>query len=311
LKARGDLAGLCEAARASDVFLDGSGQPVDLSAGVRIEAIEALSDFYGPEVAEAIAQALGDDAEEVRDAAARALRKVHSQTIVPFLLEVLAKWPEEAYAGVREEARDALLRLETPALPERFATVIVESRDAPVERGQDALLAFLAADERGAEATEAMADAMSARLGDSDAEVSKRAETLIGWVAAQATPVLLRREDSPDTRLPTARLLGYTGDTAAHDPLVALLQDSDSEVRTAAARSLGQLKDTRAVEALLSATRDSDVKVRDAAVRALDSLGSAGIVVGLVALAGRGRDSLPGEAPELFSRLLGSGDDPA
>lgn len=304
------------------MVLDGSGQPIDLSAGVRIEAIEALSDFYGPEVADAIVQALRDEVEAVRDTAALALRKVHSHTVVPFLLEILVRWPEETYATIRQEAHDALLRLETVALPERLATLIVEASDAPVERGQDELLAFLSADERGAGATEALADAMAARLTDSEAEVRKRAETVIGWVADQAGPVLLRREDSEDTRLPTARLLGFTGDPDALEPLVGLLRDSDAEVRTAAARSLGQLKDTRAVEPLLYATRDRDVKVRAAAIRALDSLGSAGIVVGLAALAARGRDSLPapstgeetiepGQFGDLLSRLLGAGDEPA
>jgi HEAT repeat protein len=262
-----------------------------MGAPIRLEAVDALAEFYGEEVTEALYDALGDPDERVRLAAVRGLRQTRSDAAPEALLRALALWPDESAAATKAEALRTLVELDASELPERFALKLVDERTAAPSAGnREALRALLDADLRGPVAARAVAEQVVARLGHEDQRRRANAEAVLGWVAGEATELLIARLEGAG-RVSAARLLGASRESQAVEPLVRLLGDPDPDARRAAAWALGQLKDTRAVESLLYATRDSDYSVRETADRALDSMGSAAVIVGLAALVSR---ALPG-----------------
>ena len=291
LRRRGDIAGLCAAVEYREAGRDATGRPVDLGAATRVEAVLALSDFYGPLVTRTLFRALADPSAHVRVGAARGLRLSRSPAAVEPLLHALALWPDEGGERARGEALAALAELPGEELPERFAAKLVDARSiAPTVHHEAALTRLLALDPRGAAAARAVAEWLISALEGGDDERRERAETVIGWVSPSAVELLAEHVEGP-ARAAIARLLGMTGHTRAVDPLIELLADRDPDVRLAAVKALGQLKHTRAVEPLLYASRDPDFSVREAADAALDAMGVAAVVVGLAALV---RPMLPG-----------------
>jgi HEAT repeat protein len=284
LRRIGDLQGLRAAARYEEIVLDLRGRPSDLGAPVRAEAIAALSEFYGPEVVQSLSGALGDREEGIRVAAVRGLRKTLSPLAPDALMGALVLWRDDAGDRSRDEAVAALLALEVPELPERFALALVdELNEAPSESDRAILETFLRADPRAGEAARAVAVRVAERLGRGAERRRQNAELVLGWVARQASDVLLSQLDGP-ARLAAVRLLGASRDSRAVEPLIAMLGDPDPAIRTGAAASLGELRHGMAVEPLVYASRDDEYDVREAAHAALDRMGVAAVVVGLAAV---------------------------
>jgi HEAT repeat protein len=301
LRRRGDLAALREAVGYQETLADRTGRALDLGVGIRVQAVIALSDFYGPEVTSVLFDALGDRDERVRLAAVRALRETRSEDASEALLQALAAWPDDRGAATKAEALDALLELGDGELPQRFVLKLIRDRpDRPSAAKREVLEALfrvealISGDGRRGTAARSVAERVVPLLEDESPYRREHAETVLGWVSREVPDLLLDRLRGP-TRAPAARLLGPSRDSRAVEPLAHLLADPDPEVRVAAARSLGQLRDTRAVESLLLATRDSEYAVREAADAALDGMGVAAVVVGLAALV---RPMLPGASEE-------------
>lgn len=283
LRRTGDIAGLCAAARYIEPLRGTDGRPEDLGAPIRLKAIAALSEFYGPEVIRVLGHALGDASALVRRAAVRGLRSSGSPAATEPLLHALAVWRDDIEESSKSEALAAVLELDADELPERFAVRLVRGRSAlPTGEHESILRVLIGADARGVAAAQGVAGALIPRLGAEDAHERAASEAVLEWVAPDATQMLIDCLDGPSRR-PAARLLGASGQTRAVDALAGLLTDQDLETRLAAVRGLGSLRHTRAVEPLLFATRDSEIEVRKAAEDSLDALGVAGVVVGLAA----------------------------
>jgi len=325
LRSKGDLSGLRALSRHRDLLWDRDDRPVDLGAPVRGEAIRALSDFYGPEVVEALYEAIGDPDASVRRAAVTGLLELDSPGAATALIFALVDWPEGHDSELRAEAGRGLATMDASGLPEAYAARLLESgRSEATPFDRQVLEALLEADVRGRDARPVLIDFLISRLdvprGDRDTTV----EGMLEWLAADSVEALLGCLNGGRTRIAAARLLGASRDARAVEPLVALLADPDPEARATAALSLGQLRHAGAVEALLAATRDSEYDVRDAAMSALDSMGAAAVTVGLAAMVEPGSAQLPPSPPpdgdparshdqalpwaeRMLSRLLGPG----
>ncbi len=96
----------------------------------------------------------------------------------------------------------------------------------------------------------------------------------------RAVEVLARALNDPSAprRHAAARALGETNDQRALKPLLDALRDEDSHVRVAAVEALSELSNTEASTALFQCLSDRDHRVRAAAVDALGRLGDGRIV---------------------------------
>jgi HEAT repeat protein len=103
--------------------------------------------------------------------------------------------------------------------------------------------------------------------------------------AVEALINALGRDYPVGARRQAAVGLGLKRDPRAVEPLIAALKDSDAYVRGGAAEALGKLKDPRAVEPLMAALKDTDKSVRRAAAAALERLGDERAVPALEAAA--------------------------
>jgi HEAT repeat protein len=103
--------------------------------------------------------------------------------------------------------------------------------------------------------------------------------------AVEALINALGRDYPAGARSQAAVGLGLKRDPRAVEPLIVALQDADRWVRWRTAESLGYLGDRRAVEPLLAALKDTDQSVRRAAAAALERLGDGRAVPALEAAA--------------------------
>lgn len=285
LRSRGDLSGLRAVSRHRDLIWDRDDRPIDLGAPVRVEAVEALTEFYGPEVVEALYEAIADPSASVRRAAAAGLLELDSPAAAAALIAALVDWPEGYDPALRSEAARGLAAMGASGLPEAYAARLVDSgRPASTPFDGRVLEALLEADGRGQAARSALIDFLVSRLENPEGESAAVAEGLLEGIVADSVEALLRCLADGRSRISAARLLGASRDVRAVDPLVRMLGDPDPEARATAALSLGELKHAGAVEALLHATRDDEYRVRDAAMSALDAMGAAGVTVGLAAM---------------------------
>lgn len=287
LRGKGDLSGLRALSRHKDLLWDRDDRPIDLGAPVRAEAIRALSEFYGPEVVEALYEAIGDPDAGVRRAAVTGLLELDSPGAATALISALVEWPEGHDPELRAEAGRRLATMDASGLPEAYAARLLESgRLTATAFDRQVLEALVDGDVRdGQHARAALVDFLISKLEDPRPERDAAVEGMLEWLAADGVEALLRCLDGARNRIPAARLLGTSHDARAVEPLVRLLGDPDPEARATAASSLGQLKHAGAVEALLQATRDPEYAVRDAAMSALDAMGAAAVTVGLAAMA--------------------------
>jgi len=296
LRSRGDLTGLRAVSRTyTDLVWDRDDRPLDLGAPARMEALRALTDFYGPEVVEALYEALGDRDANVRRAAVSGLLEVDSPAAATALIWAVVDWPEDHHSSLRAEAARGLTTMDVSGLPETFAARLVDSGRSAVSAGDRQMLeALLAVDARGHAAREVLVDYLIARFEVQSGPEVGILESLLEWLAVDSVEALLRCMEEGRNRVAAARVLGSSHDSRALDPLVELLADPDPDARATAALSLGQLKHAGAVEPLMHATRDEQYHVRDAAMAALDAMGAAAVTVGLAAMV---QPTLPGGPP--------------
>lgn len=285
LRGNGDLAGLRAVSRYEDLLWDRDDRPVDLGAPVRTAAVQALSGFYGPEVVEALYEAIGDRDANVRGAAITGLLDLDSPAAATALIAALVDWPEGHDQQLRSEATRGLTTMDASGLPEAYAARLVESeRTTATSFDRHALESLLAADIRGEGSRLALVDFLISRLDDPQGDSEAIVEGILDGLAVDSVEPLLRCMELGRSRIPAARLLGVARDSRAVEPLVGMLRDPDPEARATAALSLGQLKHAGSVESLLQATRDEEYRVRDAAMSALDAMGAAAVTVGLAAM---------------------------
>lgn len=226
----------------------------DPDAGVRAEALKAISRRRRPDAAGPVAGALADPDEQVRVEAARALQRLAGPSAAADLARVAT---DDASARVRCEALRALLRLDRARALDLVAAGPAAPEHTP-EAGVDVEASALAA-------ARARFDAVRRRWGQA--------------AVRQLVPLL--GHPSAAVRRGAAAALGHTESPDAALPLVAALSDASITVRLESARSLGALGDPRAVGPLSGALHDPDHLVRGFAAEALGRLGmrAAGVSV--------------------------------
>lgn len=323
LQRKGDIPGLREAARYREPSTDGDGAEWDLGVPVRVEAVRAISQFYGATVGEALAEAIGDPHPAVRLAAVDGIRTLGVPFAVDELLDRVLTWGEPPEDEVSKRALATVAGWRVEGLAERLSErVITADGRAAESHHRVALRTLLETDPRGVpSAAAAVAGRAIVALDPAtDARRRERAEQVLTWVVADAPAPLLAALGDADARPAVARAAAVARDARAVEPLVRCLREGDAELRSAAAIGLGGLNDTRAVPALVAATQDTEQSVRDAATTALNSMGMAAVIVGVGTLIQNSNSQLaPGQEPspaplgggwagEVVARLLSRGD---
>ncbi len=261
----------------------------------KLTALDALVNVYEDRATEAILIAMNDEDADIREKAAKAMRK----------REVLNVWREawlkrldeheegdQLIGAMHEEDEKAFdengareVENLIKALREKKATqqiaismrLMMMGRPA-VEgliralRDQDHDIRSSAAELLG-EMREVAVEPLIEALSDDDAYVRTVSARSLGKIGSpRALDELiagLKTEKNHHVRCVIAEALGYTGNRRAIDPLIAALRDRDEEVQMAAAHSLGYIGDQRAIEPLIQALNDIDYRVRHVALEAL------------------------------------------
>ena len=226
--------------------------------------VEAFGAAGAPAVP-ALIQALGDDWDAVRFAAAEALGAIGDPQAVP----ALSVW---AHAG-EDAARDALQTLGHPMLdlPQAVAQVAAQGAWGVLIRALTCTQVREVVVGLGAPAVPALIQA----LGDSDWDVRRAAEGALGKLGdPQAVPALIQAlgDSGWEVRRAAAEALGKLGDPQAVPALIQALGDSDRDVRREAAEALGKLGDPQAIPALIQALGDRSENVRRAARQAIQQI---------------------------------------
>jgi HEAT repeat protein len=234
---------------------------------VRESAARELGKLGGPAAADALLLALGDPINDVRNAAAGALKDLNEPLggLIHTSLSGSGREWEARAAGAREELagrRD----------PRTLAPVAraLGAYDMKVRVAAANTLAVLG--DRGA--VEPLIRALS---GEYNAVREAAALALARLGDARAVEPLIRAlgDGYDPARAAAAAGLGELRDRRAVEPLVRALDDWHYSVRIGAASSLGKLGDARAVEPLVRAVGDRHAGVREAAVQALSKVGDA------------------------------------
>jgi hypothetical protein len=283
LRSKGDLDGLRAAARYEDIATDRDGVRWDLGIPVRLEAVRALADFYGPPVEEGLAEALYDSDATVRMAAVEGLAELGVPAAADQLVDRVVHWAEPPDDAAAERGVEVLESWGAEGLPEKFVDQLLQPGAPQLEpRHANVLERLLAADPRERLASGAVAELLIdflERPGADDAHA--RAEAILGWLGPASAEAMLSAFIDEVVSPASVRSVAHVKDARLVEPVIRLLNDPDPEMRHAAAVALKGLNDTRAVPALVSASQDSEQLVRDAASAALDSMGTAAVIVGL------------------------------
>jgi len=263
----------------------------------RQRAVRELSKLKNPRTAEYLADALGDEAEEVVRAAVQGLGKL-GEPAVKHLLPRL----DSDDVGVRRAATRALGRAwQLPYLED------LGDADASMRLAALKALRRLG-DTRTVEAVVATA------CGDTDGTVRQLAIETLGGLGDKRAIGPLRavlHDDDPSLRASTALTLGQLGDERAAESLAEALKDDDElvrrraisalgriwelpplvrlgddgeAVRGRAASALGRRGDMRAVQPLIATLRDRDEAVCANAAMSLGYLGNVQAVEPLVSV---------------------------
>jgi len=200
---------------------------------LRQAASDALG-AIGSEAVPALIEALADEDEQVRRAAAGALRDMGPQAgdAIPALIQTLRD------KDVSMDAASALGEIGPQAIPALVEAV--DDRDAQVRRGAILALGFI-----GPEAKEAAPLIIQALEGDAEWLVRSGAANALGWIkpdASEAVPALVQalEDESEYVRSAAADALGEFG-AQARDAIPALIEalgDEYSGLRSSAARAL-------------------------------------------------------------------------
>jgi beta-lactamase regulating signal transducer with metallopeptidase domain len=193
-----------------------------------------VSDETRRRVADALATALTDENDSVREQALNGLLAMRDPRVIPSLLTAL----RDPNADLRERAVSGLAQFST-----------LEALDGVVSAMKDS----------SADVREQAIRAVGVQIARGRLDVATYTGTFIG----------LLRDAEPDIREAAASALGQARATAAVSALTALLKDPEKEVRESAARALGQIGDPAAIDALTAALKDMDPDVRERAASAL------------------------------------------
>lgn len=269
----------------------------DPDAEVRAEAARYLAGWDDAEVVQALAQALSDPAEPVRQLASHSLTELKQPDSGQQLLPWLDTESPFIQASILRALRE--LRLPAAASPARLA---LNSTDERVRREAVGLLGWLkhepalpelaqlaltdpALEVRKAatgalglgfsSATSAAAQLLVQILADPAWQVREEAAATLGKLAFQPAlnRLIDRLQDSYwQVRLQATRALGRLKNPAAGAALEALLRHEISNLRKEAALALGELQDPARIPALQQALADPDPEVRKAVRIALTQL---------------------------------------
>jgi HEAT repeat protein len=280
----GEIDGLVNASRYSEMLATDQGVPVDAGAAVREEAIVALADAAEGEDRDAIVrrlrEALTDPVERVRRAAVMTLYRLEEAGP---LAEAVARLPS-GEDQARATAIRALIALRVPGSAAELAAALLYRDDELALGDAGKIVATLIEEEGTPDAARDVAELAVTGLRDTRSVVAFRAEELLDQLGTKGVDLLLdeltKRNGSPRA----AAILGKIRDARALEALVAALEHPDSRMRSESCAALGELRDPAAAEALLAATRDPEYEVRASAGEALDSIGTAAIVVSVAAL---------------------------
>ncbi len=230
-----------------------------------LEAFKSQDDFAGIAIVSLI-NALGDEGNDVRYAAAWALGKTGNERAVEPLIRVLS----DDDPWVSESAIRAL-------------GVIGD------ERAVEPLIKALGDEDANAVAawwgSASGAAATVGRPPPPRVPVRESAAGALGKIGdARAVEPLIKalRDDNEDVCSSAAEALGQIGDARAVEPLINALRDNKRWVRQHAADALGQIGDARAVEPLINALGDNERWVCQHAAEALGVIGDARAVEPLI-----------------------------
>ncbi|MCI3206755.1 MULTISPECIES: HEAT repeat domain-containing protein [Pandoraea] len=270
----------------------------DTDADVRRTAAERLSGWETDEVVESLCDALHDNDEATRAAAAdslsalkqadpgralvRRLLAEHDTFARAALLRALRelRLPESAapalgaledsVATVRREAVAVLGWLRhTDALP-ALATLVRSDPSPEVRKAAAGALGFAADD--------SIQHTLIAALNDVEWQVREEAAATLGklrLVAARDALALALDDEYWQVTLQSARALGRLKLAASTAAISALLTFPISNVRKEAALALGEIGDVTALAVLEAALGDADPEVRKAARIAIAQIGAA------------------------------------
>jgi HEAT repeat protein len=232
-------------------------------ARFRKQLVEALGAVGTPAVPHLI-QALGDEDEDVREAACRALGEIGDGQAVP----ALSVW---AHAGGRV-AQAALQQMgQAPLpLPEAVAQVVAQGAWGVLVRALPHEAVRAAVVELGTPAVPHLIQA----LGDRDRDVRKAACRALVKIGAPAVPHLIQAlgDGNEDVRAAACWALVKIGAPAVPH-LIQALGDGNEDVRAAACWALVKIG-APAVPHLIQALGDGDWYVRAAACEALVEIGA-------------------------------------
>jgi HEAT repeat protein len=280
----GEVDGLVDASRYSEMLTTDEGLPVDAGAPVREEAIAALADAADGEDRDAIVrrlrEALTDPVERVRCAAVMTLYRLEE---APALAEAVARLPS-GEDQARATAIRALIALRAPGSAAELAAALLYRDDELALGDTGKIVSTLIEEEGTPDAARDVAELAVAGLRDTRSVVAFRAEELLDQLGAKSVDLLLHELTERNGSPRAAAILGKIKDARALEALVAALEHPDTRMRSESCAALGELRDPAAAEALLAATRDPEYEVRASAGKALDSIGTAAIVVSIAAL---------------------------
>ncbi|KQC04968.1 MAG: hypothetical protein APR53_09170 [Methanoculleus sp. SDB] len=261
----------------------------------RLAALDALGTIYDHRAEEAILIAMQDPDEEVRDKAARVMKKREILNVWrdAWMKRVEVEEEQPQLIGAMEENdakefdKDGAQEIENLiiALKDRNGTsqvavsmrLMMMGRPA-VEgliralRNEDSEIKKAAAELLG-EMREVAVDPLMNALRDDNTFVRTVAARNLGKIGNErsidALIEAMNTERNYRVRAVIAEALGYMGNRSSIDPLIVALRDRDEEVQMAAAHSLGYIGDRRAIEPLIQALNDVDYRVRHVALEAL------------------------------------------
>jgi NLR family CARD domain-containing protein 3 len=229
----------------------------------------------------ALLEALKDEWDNVREAAAEALGQVGQadpQAVIPALLEAL----KDENSFVKKAAAEALGQV-GHADPQAVIPALFEALKD--KKGWVRIAAAEALGQVGHADPQAVIPALFEALKDKKGWVRiAAAEALrqVGHADPEAVilPLLeILKDKDHEVKSAAAGALGKVGQTnpkAVIPPLLEALKDKDPEVKSAASRALGEIGQTNpeaVIPHLLEALKDKDPEVKSAAVEALSEIG--------------------------------------